>query len=249
MSTREENEIKKEFQLERIIFFSDAVFAIIITIMVLDVKLPDVVKYSTETEAKSAFFQVLPKLSAFIVTFFMVGNFWMRHLRIFSYLKDYNAPLVFINLLFLLSVSLYPFALSFIFNGGRLMKYTWVVYTYISIINFTTFTETLLTGYLLRNKELLCVRDPEMENVLRWKIVRINYFAVPAIFVLLYCTVEFEFDTRIFFGLLIGYSVLIRVLIFVYYRHHKRDRVTLASLFRRIKVADHPAKPKRINKK
>jgi uncharacterized membrane protein len=249
MSTREENEIKKEFQLERIIFFSDAVFAIIITIMVLDVKLPDVVKHSTETEAKSAFLQVLPKLTAFIVTFFMVGRFWMRHLRIFSYLKDYNAPLVFINLLFLLSVSLYPFALSFIFNGGRIMQYTWVVYTYISIINFTTFTETLLTGYLIRNKESLCLKDPDMENVLRWKIVRINYFAVPAIFVLLYCTVVFELDTRIFFGLLIAYSVIIRLLTFVYYRHHKRDRVTLTSLFRRIKIEEHPAKAKRITKK
>jgi len=156
---------------------------------------------------------------------------------------------VFINLLFLLSVSLYPFALSFIFNGGRIMKYTWVVYTYISIIIFTTFTETLLTGYLIRNKGLLCVKDPDMENVLRWKIVRISYFSVPAIFVLLYCTVVFELDTRIFFGILISYSVLIRVLTFVYYRHHKRDRVTLTSLFRRIKVEEHPAKPKRITRK
>jgi len=249
MSTREENEIIKEFQLERIIFFSDAVFAIIITIMVLDVKLPDVVKYSTESEAKSAFLQVLPKLTAFIVTFFVVGRFWMRHLRIFSYLKDYNAPLVFINLLFLLSVSLYPFALSFIFNGGRLMQYTWVVYTYISIINFTTFTETLLTGYLIRNKGLLCLKDPDMENVLRWKIVRINYFAAPAIFALLYCTVVFEIDTRIFFGSLIGYSIMIRVLTFVYYRHHKRDRVTITSLFRRIKIDEYPAKAKKITRK
>ena len=249
MSRSEENEIKKEFQLERVIFFSDAVFAIIITIMVLDVKLPDIVKYSSEAAAKSAFLEILPKLTAFIVTFFMVGRFWMRHLRIFSYLKDYNAPLVFINLLFLLSVSLYPFALSFIFNGGRIMKYTWVVYTYISIIIFTTFTETLLTGYLIRNKGLLCVKDPDMENVLRWKIVRISYFSVPAIFVLLYCTVVFELDTRIFFGILISYSVLIRVLTFVYYRHHKRDRVTLTSLFRRIKVEEHPAKPKRITRK
>jgi uncharacterized membrane protein len=249
MSTREENEIKKEFQLERIIFFSDAVFAIIITIMVLDVKLPDVVKYSTEAETKSAFFEVLPKLTAFIVTFFVVGQFWMRHLRVFSYLKDYNAPLVFINLLFLLSVSLYPFALSFIFNGGKVMKYTWGIYTYVSITYFTTFTETLLTGYLIRNKELLCLKDPEMENVLRWKIVRINYFAVPAIFALLYCTVRFGIDNRIIFGFIIIYAIVIRVLGFVYYRHHKRDRITITSLFRRIKVEEHPVKPKRIRGK
>src|ERR1700753_201131 len=245
MNSSEEAEIKKEFQLERIIFFSDAVFAIIITIMVLDVKLPDVVNYSTEAEAKAAFFRVLPKLTAFIVTFFMVGQFWMRHLRVFSYLKDYNAPLVFINLLFLLSVSLYPFALSFVFNGGKLMQYTWVVYTYVSIIYFTTFTETLVTGYLIRNKELLCLKASDMENVLRWKIVRINYFAVPAIFLMLYCTIEFGLDRLIFFGFVVVYSVLIRILGFVYYRHYTRDRITLASLFRRIQIEEQPIKPKR----
>ena len=249
MSTRQEDEIKKEFQLERIIFFSDAVFAIIITIMVLDVKLPDVVKYATESQAKSAFLDVLPKLTVYIVTFFVVGRLWMKHLRIFSYLKDYNAPLVFINLLFLLSVSLYPFALSFIFNGDKFGKHAWIAYVYLSIFYFATFAETLLTGYLIRNKEVLCLRNGDMENVLQWKIVRMNYFAIPLIFALLFCTIRFGIDSRIFFGFIITYATLTRILTFVYYRHQQRDRITIASLFRRIKTEEQAATPKRITRK
>src|SRR6185503_3590470 len=248
MSTRQEDEIKKEFQLERIIFFSDAVFAIIITIMILDVRLPDVITYATENEAKNAFLQVLQKLTVYIMTFFVVGRLWMKHLRIFSYLKDYNAPLVFINLLFLLSVSLYPFALSFIFNADKFGKHAWVAYTYLSIFYFAIFAETLLTGYLIRNKEVLCVKDDEMENMLKWKIVRINYFGVPVIFLLLFCTIKFSFNNWIFFGFIIGYAILIRLFALIYYRHQKADKITLASLFKRIKVQDQPVKRKRPHK-
>ena len=39
-----QNELKKEFQVERMILFSDAVFAIAITLLVIDLKIPDVEK-------------------------------------------------------------------------------------------------------------------------------------------------------------------------------------------------------------
>ena len=57
MNVSDENEIKKEFQLERLIFFSDAVFAIIITIMVLDIHLPEGIK---EADAATAAHNPVP---------------------------------------------------------------------------------------------------------------------------------------------------------------------------------------------
>jgi uncharacterized membrane protein len=95
MNHNEENEIKKEFQLERLIFFSDAVFAIIITIMILDVKLPEALIHPTERESKDAFLHILPKVIGYALTFFVIGSFWMRHLRVFSFLKSYNMQLIF----------------------------------------------------------------------------------------------------------------------------------------------------------
>src|ERR1700753_3424990 len=148
MNVSDENEIKKEFQLERLIFFSDAVFAIIITIMILDVKLPEILTFSSEDEAKTAFLHILPKLLGYTISFFVIGSFWMRHLKVFSFLKDYNRQLIILNLLFLFSVSLFPFALSFTINGSHIMEYSWGFYTYIGIIYLMFFTQNVLIHYL-----------------------------------------------------------------------------------------------------
>jgi uncharacterized membrane protein len=236
MNTHDEKELRKEFQLERIIFFSDAVFAIIITIMILDVKLPEAIKTFTEAQAKATLIDVLPKLAAYIFTFYVVGGLWIKHLRMFSFLKGYNMTLVTLNLVFLLSVSLYPFAESFLFTGGNFMKYYWGLYTYLVIIYFSLFTQALLVGYLIKNKAQLCFADDNMKATLRWNTIRVNYVVVPATFLLLYLTIRFDLDKRILFYFVIAKVVLTRVLDFIYYRHYKA--VTLFP-FRRAT----PAKP------
>jgi uncharacterized membrane protein len=245
MNISDENEIKKEFQLERVIFFSDAVFAIIITIMILDVKLPEVARYPSEAAAKNAFLHLMPKLTGYAVSFFAVGNLWMKHLRIFSFLKDYNLQLITINLLFLFSVSLFPFALSFFFNSGQIMQYSWGAYTYVFIYYLTVFTQTMLIGYLIRNKHELCIKTSEIETVLRWKVKRIDYFILPLTVILIAVTSYFNFSHRISFYIvftpLIVYNVLKKILKRKFYPNYKKEKVTLSSLFRQSKSAAHPA--------
>ena len=165
MDKNDDHNLQKEFQLERVIFFSDAVFAIVITIMILDVKLPEVEQYLSESRAKGALLHILPKLIGYGVSFAAVGSFWMKHLRIFSILKNYNSELLIINLLFLFSVSLYPFALSFFFNSTQFMNYTWGVYTYATISYLTMFTQTMLMGYLIKNKAITYYFTPMVGSV------------------------------------------------------------------------------------
>ncbi|MDF2432774.1 MAG: potassium channel family protein [Mucilaginibacter sp.] len=237
MRATEENEIKKEFQLERLIFFSDAVFAIIITIMILDVKLPEVERYSSESEALNTFLHLMPKLTGYAVSFYSVGRLWIKHLRIFSFLKDYNLQLISINLIFLFSVSLYPFALSFLFNSAHIMQYKWGIYTYIVITYLSGFTQTMLLGYLIKNKEELCVKTNEMEIVLRWKVKRFEYFVLPVIIILMACTIYFKFDLRTSLYVVLGpifvFNVTKNIIMKIYYRHYKDDKVTFLSLFRK----------------
>jgi len=234
MNSHQDNEIRKEFQLERIIFFSDAVFAIIITILVLDIRLPEVVKYASEAAANTAFFKILPKLLGYIITFYIIGGLWMKHLRMFSFLKDYNMQLVVLNLLFLLSVSLYPFGQSLFFSSGDLMQYHLGGYIYILIVYFSVFTQTLLVGYLVMNKAELCVKIDKIETALRWKTMKVNYFAIPLMFILLFCTVMFNFSSRVFWIAVIVKFVVMKVLDFIYYRHYKEDKMSILSFFRRI---------------
>ena len=76
----EEAEIKKEFQLERVILFTDAVFAIILTIMVLDLRLPASNDRHIERQVLDGFKDLILKLIAYILTFVLVARFWTIHL-------------------------------------------------------------------------------------------------------------------------------------------------------------------------
>ncbi|HNP33963.1 MAG TPA: TMEM175 family protein, partial [Flavobacterium sp.] len=85
--TREE--IKKEFQLERMILFSDAVFAIVITLMAIEIRIPDDVELTDATLFK-ALHHLIPTLIAYVVSFCFIGTVWFQHLKMFSILKDYD---------------------------------------------------------------------------------------------------------------------------------------------------------------
>lgn len=233
MNQHDEEEIKKEFQLERIIFFSDAVFAIIITIMILDVKLPEDLVHPTEAESKNALLHILPKLIAYFVSFWMIGNFWMRHLKLFSFLKDYTFQLIVLNLLFLFSISLFPFALSFAFSSSYVMQYTWGVYTYLGILYFTFMTQNLLIGYLIRNREELCDRPDQIKDTMKWRIRRLSFFTLPVFFVLMILGTFFNLHQAYVLGAMMLYAVVVGRLKRRWYPGHTKDDLTLPSFFRK----------------
>ncbi|NCD69118.1 TMEM175 family protein [Mucilaginibacter agri] len=101
MNTSDELDLKKEFQLERIILFSDAVFAIIITIMVIELHLPDAIRNKSPQEFLLEFKKVYIQLLGYGLSFFFVALFWTKHVKLFRFLKDYNATLLALNLCFL----------------------------------------------------------------------------------------------------------------------------------------------------
>ena len=242
MNHSDEDELKKEFQLERMVFFSDAVFAIIITIMILDVKLPEALIHPTEAESKKAFLEIMPKLIGYSVSFCVVGALWLRHLKIFSFLKDYNSQLLVLNLIFLFSISLFPFALSFIFTSSYILQYTWGIYTYIGITQISLFTQSLLIGYMVRNKEELCLKTGGVEAKLLWKSRRIELFSFPVIIFLMIGSLYFYLSPYIVYGSFVVKGLLIKILRRRYYPDYKSDKVTLLSFFRNNTGLKHPVK-------
>lgn len=173
MNLEEEQEIKKEFQLERVILFSDAVFAIIITIMVIELKLPETIREVKidSPEMGHAIRDIVLKFTGYLVTFFLVARFWMTHLKIFSFLRDYNSKLLMLNLMFLFCVSLFPFGVTLITGAFRpgSVQYGWGMTAYITIFFFSTLAQSLLVRYLVLNKKTLCVAVDKIEDELRWK--------------------------------------------------------------------------------
>jgi len=182
MNVEETEEIKREFQLERMILFSDAVFAIIITIMVLEMRVPEGIKHADSEHLHEMIIDLARKFGGYIISYFIVGAFWIKHLRLFSYLKDYTFKLIVYNLAFLFFISLFPFAAALLtetFSPRNLNG----LYFYFSIVMLALFTQTSLTGYLVSNAKQLCINHANFAIALEWKAQRLNYFALPAMVV------------------------------------------------------------------
>lgn len=107
-------EIKQEFQVERMILFSDAVFAIVITLMAIEIKVPEFEVEASTQEIAHKLSEIVPFLLAYAVSFLFIGITWYKHLRIFSLVKGYHRKLIAANLLLLFFVSLFPVSVGMV---------------------------------------------------------------------------------------------------------------------------------------
>ena len=113
---------RPDHPLERLIFFSDAVFAIAITLLIIDVHAPHVPLGSPDHEYIRALLNLTPSLVGFFISFFVIGAFWAGHHRAFALAGHYSENLNRPNLLMLCSVVFMPFSTSFMsHNVGMLV--------------------------------------------------------------------------------------------------------------------------------
>lgn len=103
---------RTEFQLERIILFSDAVFAIAITLLIIEIKVPELHE-RTNHEATISLLRLIPKFVGFFIGFFVIATYWLAHHRIFRFVRTYDERLIWLNTFFLLSIVLMPFTSAF----------------------------------------------------------------------------------------------------------------------------------------
>jgi uncharacterized membrane protein len=136
------NELRKEFQLERLILFSDAVFAIAITLLVIEIKIPEIErKELTEQKILAALVHLIPKFIGFLISFLIIGQYWTVHHRLFGYVINFNNRLLWLNMLFLLSIALMPFSTGFYSEYAGMPVVTPVIFytcniAALGIINF-----------------------------------------------------------------------------------------------------------------
>lgn len=114
MSNPLHNELRKEFQLERLILFSDAVFAIAITLLVIEIKIPEVhEEHVTDNALLHKLAELIPKFIGFLISFLLIGQYWIVHHRMFGYVINFTDKLIWLNIFFLLTVALMPFSTGF----------------------------------------------------------------------------------------------------------------------------------------
>jgi TMEM175 potassium channel family protein len=101
-----------ELGLERIVFFSDAVMAIAITLLVIDLKVPEIPAALAATQLPIQLEELMPRLGSFFISFVVIGVYWNAHHRYFSYIRRYDNLLILLNMVFLLFIVLMPFVAS-----------------------------------------------------------------------------------------------------------------------------------------
>ncbi|HNP53727.1 MAG TPA: TMEM175 family protein [Ferruginibacter sp.] len=105
---------KEKFQLDRIALFSDAIFAIAITLLIIEIKVPELHSEPiTDTALAHELAHLMPKFIGFLVSFLVIGLYWLAHHRMFRFVTRSSQKLLWNNLLFMLPIVLMPFSTSF----------------------------------------------------------------------------------------------------------------------------------------
>lgn len=103
--------------LNRFEAFSDGVFAIAVTLLVLEIKAPDLT-HATSSEAVTKLLQIFPHVLSYITSFIVIGVIWINHHALFHFLKRVDRTVLVINLLLLMCVAFIPYPTALIGEFG-----------------------------------------------------------------------------------------------------------------------------------
>ena len=95
----------------RIEALSDGVFSIVMTLLILDIKVPQLAEPASNQELIGYLWQSWPHFRSFYISFVILGMYWIAHHAMFHlFAKHANRPLTYLNILFLCLISLVPFS-------------------------------------------------------------------------------------------------------------------------------------------
>jgi uncharacterized membrane protein len=100
---------ERQHDPSRVLALSDGVFAILITLLVLDVHVPEL---SQGQSLNQALREIRPSLTVFVISFILAGMYWVGHRDLFSLIRRTDRGLVWLSILCLLPLCLLPFAAS-----------------------------------------------------------------------------------------------------------------------------------------
>src|SRR5919202_324157 len=106
-SVNHADEVVRKRVSNRIIGFSDGVFAIAITLLVLSIDVPT--NLASSEEVSGFLGESLPQLVVYAVAFMVIGTFWVRHHRMFTLCRAVDGRMLILNLVFLAFVCLLTF--------------------------------------------------------------------------------------------------------------------------------------------
>lgn len=115
--------MKSAMSLNRLEAFSDGVFAIAITLLAIDIKVPNL-SQATPSEAVTEIIHTWPYFLSYITSFLVIGVIWLNHHTLFHFLKQVDRITLTINLILLMCVAFIPYPTKLISEYGTLKPVT-----------------------------------------------------------------------------------------------------------------------------
>jgi uncharacterized membrane protein len=99
---------------DHIVTFTDGVLAIVVTLLVLDIAVPQLSHSEVETELPKRLLELLPDVWSYATSFIILGFFWIAHNDQFHYIKRANRTLSWITVFYLMFIAFIPFSTALI---------------------------------------------------------------------------------------------------------------------------------------
>lgn len=134
---------------DRVEYFSDAVLAILLTLLVLELHVPEIADHASFNQYVAALTPLLPKFFSFVLTFATISNYWVGHMNYFRTIRGVNLGIVWLNILFLFLLCFLPFPTALL---GSHITDQFPVFLYGVNSLLITLTFFTLRSYTVRSK-------------------------------------------------------------------------------------------------
>jgi uncharacterized membrane protein len=163
---------------ERLQFFSDAVFAIAMTLLVIDIAVPTVSQSISDAKLDTVLWKAIasewPHFFAYAISFAVIGVNWVGHHRKFAITRAYDGGLLSRNLFFLFFIAFVPYPTSLISEYGPAIP---AIVFYASVVAILSLLQFWLWSYSYRKGFL-----DEKVDLGMYRYVRRNLLVVPVVF-------------------------------------------------------------------
>lgn len=139
---RAEKERRREKEIDRVAFFSDAIFAIAITLLVLRISIP-----AAGDDLGQALLARRSSFLMFVISFWVIGQYWLAHHRMFRYIRGYDHTLIMLDLFLMMCIAFLPYPTELL---GRHSAEPLAVVLYAATVLVTGLTTTGVWWYAAR---------------------------------------------------------------------------------------------------
>ena len=142
----------KTFSKSRVETFSDGIFAIIITLLVLEIKVPHIDAPLSSKNLLESLMAILPKFISWIISFFTIAVIWVNHHRLFKQFKILDSGIFWWNTVLLMWTTFIPFPTAVL--GDYPSNFLSIVF-YGLVMSLMAASFSFMRFYVIRKKDLL----------------------------------------------------------------------------------------------